>query len=103
MDPIAKATATGITLCVYALPGSSRDEIVGVHDGKLKVKITAKSVEGSANKALRGFLAAHFGVGKTSVTLIRGEHCRDKLVGITGDAKALMQRLKSTLSEVQDT
>jgi hypothetical protein len=97
MDPIAKETATGITLCIYALPGSSRDEFVGVHDGKLKVKITAKSVEGAANKALQSFLAAQFGVSKTSVTIIRGEHCRDKLVGIIGDAKSLMRCLQSTL------
>ena len=101
MDPIAKETVSGITLSIYALPGSSRDEIAGVHDGKLKVKIAAKSVEGAANKALRNFLAEHFGVSKTSVTLIRGEHSRDKLISITGDAKRLLQRLQSSL--VQDS
>jgi len=93
MDPIVKETSSGITLSIHALPDSFRSEIAGVHNGKLKVKIAAKSIDGKANKALVNFLAAYFSVSKSSVTLIRGEHSRDKVIAITGDPKLLVCKL----------
>ncbi len=102
MDPIVKETATGITLSIHALPDSSRSEIVGVHDGKLKVKIAAKSIDGKANKALVTFLATYFSVSKSAVTLIRGERSRDKVIAITGDPRLLITKLR-TLNADQDT
>jgi len=102
MDPIVKATANGITLSIHALPDSFRSEIAGVHDGKLKIKIAAKSIDGKANKALVSFLADYFAVSKSSVTLIRGERSRDKVIAITGDPKVLISKFLP-FSADQDT
>ena len=69
-----------VDLFIAARPASSKDEILGVHDGRLKVRIKAPAVEGSANKALVKFLAKRFKVPKSSVTIVSGENAKNKRV-----------------------
>ena len=45
---------------VRVAPRASRNRIVGVQDGALKVALTAPPVEGAANEALRKMLAKDF-------------------------------------------
>jgi uncharacterized protein (TIGR00251 family) len=52
--------------------------------GQWKVYLTAPAVEGRANKALVEFLAGHFNVRKTQVSIIKGLHSRSKIVKIKG-------------------
>ncbi|MDD5034201.1 MAG: DUF167 family protein [Methylococcaceae bacterium] len=63
---------------IHVQPRASKDEIVGLHGDRLKVRITAPPVDGKANKHLVDFLAELFGVGKANVILIAGEKGRDK-------------------------
>ena len=68
---------------VLAVPNSKTSEVVGWEDdpraGKvLRVKIAAPPVDGKANAALRDFLAKHFGVPKSQVTLEKGDASRIK-------------------------
>lgn len=63
-------------------PRAGRDEIVGEHDGALKIRIKAPPVDGAANKQLIAFLAKQFGVGKRAVTLESGDTGRRKRVRI---------------------
>lgn len=74
----------GITFEVRVTPRSSRDRIVGVRDGVLKVTLTAAPVEGAANESLRKLLAKRLGVSKSAVVIVRGEHGRTKLVRVHG-------------------
>lgn len=50
-------TATGATFKVRVQPGASKNEIVGVQEGALKIRISAPPVEEKANKMLIQFLA----------------------------------------------
>lgn len=63
-------------------PRAARDEIVGPHGDRLKVRITAPPVEGKANAHLLKFLAKRFGVPRSRVVLLGGEAGRDKRVGV---------------------
>lgn len=63
-------------------PRASRDEIAGVQDQRLKVRLTAPPVEGAANRHLVRFLAREFGVPKSRVILVRGEKGREKTLRI---------------------
>lgn len=47
-----------------------------------KVKISAKPVDGEANKALIEFLAQHFDIPRRNVKIISGFTSREKLVEI---------------------
>lgn len=73
-------------LRVKVIPKSSRNQIVGpMADGTLKVKIAAAPDRGKANAELCAFLAAHYGVPKSAVTILSGETSTRKLVRITAD------------------
>jgi uncharacterized protein (TIGR00251 family) len=63
---------------------ASRDELAGLRDGVLHVRVSAPPVDGKANQAVCKLIARALGVGKTSVTVVRGERSRDKVVRIDG-------------------
>lgn len=73
-----------ITFEVRVAPRASRDRVVGVRDGILKVALTAPPVDGAANEALRKLVARSLGVSKSFVEIIRGERARTKLVRVYG-------------------
>ncbi len=55
-----------------------------VKDGVLKVWLTAPPVEGRANAALVEYLSKVLGVPKSSLSIVRGERGRDKVVAVEG-------------------
>jgi uncharacterized protein len=63
-------------------PRSSRNEIVGVHNNRLKICITAPPVDGKANKHLIAIMAKWFGVSKSHISIARGEAGRMKTLCI---------------------
>ena len=75
-------TDTAVTIKVRAQPRAPRTEIIGEHDGAIKIKLAAAPVNGKANEECRRFLAKLFGVSATSVEIISGESSRDKVVRI---------------------
>lgn len=68
---------------LHIQPRASREELVGPHGDRLKVRITAPPVDGKANEHLIRFLAKSFGVPKSNITLLSGETGRDKRISIT--------------------
>jgi len=82
------------TLELKTIPNAPRNEIVGWLGTALKVKVHAPAVEGKANDELIDFLAEKLGVHRRSVTLLRGDKSRQKVVQIEGlDAAELKMRL----------
>lgn len=82
-------TETGVRFEVQVAPRASRDAILGVHDGALKVALTAPPVDGEANAALIAFLAKRLGVAKRDVTIAQGTSSKRKTLearGIEADA-----------------
>jgi uncharacterized protein (TIGR00251 family) len=77
-------TSSGVVLRVLVAPRSATTKVLGLHDGMVKVALTAPPVDGAANKALIAFLAKMLGVSKSSVTIIAGETSRKKSVSVEG-------------------
>jgi len=73
-----------ITFEVRVAPRASRNRIVGVQDGALKVALTAPPVDGAANEALKKLLAKALGVSKSNVEIIRGDRARIKILRVHG-------------------
>jgi len=69
------------TLAIRVIPNAKQNKIVDEGE-RLKVYLTAPAVDGRANKALIALLAEHFGVRKSSISIIRGEKSRDKVIQI---------------------
>ena len=93
-------TSVGLRVHVLAQPRASRDALVGVHDGQLKVALKAPPVDGEANAALVAFFAKALRVPKRAVSLVQGEAARRKTVLIAGDAAELAASLAALLERV---
>ena len=74
---------------------ASRDELAGLRDGVLHVRVSAPPVDGKANQAVCRLIAKAIGVGRTSVRVVKGERSRDKVVEVDGvEAEAALRRLR---------
>jgi len=83
--PCLSENAQGlVSLTVYVQPRASRVGIVGLHDGRLKLAITAPPVEGQANIQVIAFLAKLFRVAKGDISLESGSQGRSKRLSIAG-------------------
>ncbi len=74
----------GVMLDVLVAPRASRNRIIGVHDDRLKIQLTAPPVEGQANDALVRFLADALGVARAQVHIVGGPANKRKTVAIRG-------------------
>jgi len=84
----------GVTLALWVVPVAADDSIVGVADGRLKVRLRAPAREGAANRALVRFLARHLEVPPAAVRLLHGEGGRRKLAEVEDlDEAGARQRL----------
>jgi uncharacterized protein (TIGR00251 family) len=71
-----------ISLHVY--PNAARTEVVGFSDEVLGVRVAAPPVKGKANRELVAFLSQILGVGKGSLSIIKGHTSRNKIIAIDG-------------------
>ncbi|HWK74177.1 MAG TPA: DUF167 family protein [Povalibacter sp.] len=85
--PAIRWQDTSLTLDLQIQPGAARDELVGLHGERLKIRISAPPVDGRANRHLIDYLAEIFGVPRARITLLRGETGRAKTVRIDSPAK----------------
>ncbi len=69
-------------VAVRAKPGARRPRVEPLPDGTLLVAVRERAIEGEANRAIEAALAAHFGVPRAQVRVVRGARGRDKLVEI---------------------
>lgn len=79
-----EARDDGITLAVRVTTGGARSQVIGVAEGRLRVRVAARAVEGQANAELVRYLAERLGVRRSAVTIVRGERAREKTVHVTG-------------------
>lgn len=86
---------SGVRFSVHVQPRASRNEVTGVHNGALRVRLQAPPVDGAANAALVELLAGSLGVPRRSVRVIAGETARLKIVDVDGIAPDDVQRLTS--------
>jgi hypothetical protein len=83
----------GVTFDVLVQPRASRAKLGPVHDGRLKVAVTAPPVDGEANAAVIEVLAKALGVARGAVEVIAGASSRRKTVRIAGVTRAAVEAL----------
>lgn len=92
-----KEKGNGVVFSIHVVPGAAKNEIVGVQDEALKVKIAAPPVEGRANAECIRFLSETLGIKKNQVTVTSGHRSRKKVIAIEGlnvrDATAILSGL----------
>ena len=83
---------------VHVQPRAGRNQVVGLHDERLKLKISSPPVDGAANRCCRDYLAKLFQVPKGTVLLVSGERSRKKRFLLQGlEMTAAVSRLEELL------
>lgn len=82
-----------IQFIVRVIPRASRSEIVGEHDGALKVRLASPPVDGAANAELIKFFAKRFGVSKSDIEIVSGETSKNKRIKINNLSKSKLDEV----------
>ncbi|MCP9801873.1 DUF167 domain-containing protein [Synechococcus sp. RedBA-s] len=72
------------SIALWIHPSSRRNEVVGLRDDAVVIRLTAPPVEGAANESFRRFVAERLCVAPSRVTLVRGQSSRRKWIAVEG-------------------
>ena len=98
LDVNAHPERNAVSFAVRVQPRASHNEVAGVMDNALKIRLQAPAAEDRANQALCEFLAGLLKRPKSAVRILSGERSRTKRVEISGVTIAEIEAL--TLHEV---
>lgn len=73
-----------VRVSVRVKPHAKVERVEPQPDGSLVVSVKEAPVEGKANEALVRAVAAHFGVPRSNVEIVRGGSARQKLLEVRG-------------------
>ena len=82
-----------VVFSVRVVPRSSRSEIVGEHDGALKVKLNAPPVDGAANAELIKLFAKKLNITRSDITIVSGESSKTKRLRAIGVTAAQLRNV----------
>jgi hypothetical protein len=71
-----------VTIDIFVQPRASRAKIGPMHDGRLKIAVTAPPVDGEANAAVIELFAKQLGIPRSSVEIVAGASSRRKTLRI---------------------
>jgi len=83
-----RETGEGCTLSLKVIPKSSRNKVVGLENGLLKMKVQAPPTDGEANEAVIRLLADVLDTPKNSLSILKGQRSRQKMVLVKGRSAA---------------
>lgn len=69
-------------LSIRVVPRASKNKLTKLADGTYKLHLTAPPVEGAANAALVDFLSTELKVAKSSITILKGQTSKNKIIEI---------------------
>lgn len=89
-------------LRIYAIPGASKNEIVGPYGEpvRLKIKTNAIAEDGKANKEIISFLSKSLKISKTKIEILRGQTSRQKDFLIDESYEITGLKLQALLSAI---
>ena len=91
-----KPCENGVCFSVLIQPQAAKNEVKGIHNDALKIRLTAPPVEGVANKLCMRFFAKWLSVSPSEVNIIQGLSSKNKNIEVTGlTEKEFRQILKN--------
>jgi len=93
LDLKAHSERGSVSFAVRVQPRASKNEVAGLMDGALKIRLQAPAVEGRANEALCEFLAEILKRPKSAVRILAGDRSRTKRVEVFGVTAAQVEAL----------
>ncbi len=77
-----RETANGLDVPLHVQPRARKNEVVGFHNGAVKLKIAAPPVDDAANRAVVEYFAAILAIPRAQLRIISGSKSREKLLHI---------------------
>lgn len=85
-------TTNAVVFAVRAHAGARRNGITGVHNGALKVAVTAAAEKGKANQAIAELLCEALALRRGQLNLISGSTSSQKRFAVSGLERADLER-----------
>jgi len=73
-----------ISLAVHIQPNASKNEVLGMVNEMVKIKITAPPIDNKANKECLKFLSKILHIPKSKLHILKGQKTRSKIIQISG-------------------
>jgi uncharacterized protein (TIGR00251 family) len=86
-------TADGVVIRVHVQPKARREQIIGMHGGRIKLAVTEPPDKGKANEAVVRLVAAELNLSASRVELLRGDTSRQKDLLVRNLGAAEVSRL----------
>ena len=90
-----------VEVAVLVHPRSPREEVGGVHEGALRVRVHAPPVGGEANEAVGKAVAKVLGIPARRVRVVSGHRARRKKLRIDAASRDLERAVRALASNPQ--
>ena len=89
---------SGIRFSAVIQPRSSQNEVSGIHNNSLKIRLTSPPVDGAANKTCVKFLAKWLQMSPSRVRIVAGLSNKNKIIEIEGiDESTFLEKLSTNI------
>ena len=104
MLPVEKKP-DGLLINIYVQPKSAKNQIAGIHNNALKIRITAPPADNKANRMCIKFIAKQLRLPQSHIELVAGSTSRSKQIFIAytdqeprnKQEKGLLEKLSALL------
>ncbi|MBF0274148.1 MAG: YggU family protein [Nitrospinae bacterium] len=76
-----------LLLKLYIQPNAPRNQVIGIHNDRLKLKISSPAIENAANQECVKYLSSLLKTGKSNIQLVKGHKSRNKIFLISNILK----------------
>lgn len=83
-------------MMVWVQPGAKKNELAGLHQECLKIRLSAPAVDNKANTALVEFVAALLGLKRSQVSLEAGQTSRRKTLRVLAEKEPIWPQVPET-------
>ncbi len=77
-----KPCDNGIRFSAIIQPRSSKNEVAGIYNDALKIRLTSPPVDGEANKACMRFFAKWLDISPSKVNIVHGLSSKNKTIEV---------------------
>ncbi len=78
-----KPFENGIRISSVIQPRSSKNEVAGIYNNALKIRLTSPPVDGAANKTCIRFFAKWLGISPSRISIVQGLSSKNKIIEVT--------------------
>jgi uncharacterized protein len=79
---LIKPCVNGIRFSAIIQPRSSKNEVTGLYNDALKIRLTSPPVDGEANKACMIFFAKWLGISPSKISIVQGLSSKNKTIEV---------------------